>query len=206
MAQTVSIVLSAGDRILDNLQHLSASSESVSALAPDDALSFLTRGLAAIHRAEWRSGVEDLRQAFDINPNDIVIVYLSFAEARAGNTDRAIELADRAIRINPRSAEVGTCYLAKGMCAFIDGDMAELQRWSALAIQIQPSAPIRRILMVIYAIEAGDDTLKAEHFAPLDRHSPNFIRNLFSGAYRPFEQDQHIGRLLDILRKGGLEP
>ena len=195
----------AADPVEANRQAKNAADRLI-ALAPDDARSFLTRGLAAIHRGEWHNGTEDLRRAFDINPNDIVIIYLSFAEARAGNTARAIELADRGMRINPRSAEVGTCCLAKAMCAFIEGDMAELQKWAALAIHMQPQAPIRRVLMVAYAIEVGDDALKVEHLSVLDRETPNFIANLFNGAYHPFGQEQHVQRLLGILRKGGLEP
>ncbi len=176
------------------------------ALAPNDSLSFCTRGLAAIHRGEWQNGTSDLRRAYEINPNDTALIYLAFAEARLGNTEQAKDLADKGMRINPRDGEVGTCCLAKAMCAFIEGDLSELRHWAEIGVRMQPHAPIRRVLMIAWAIQSGDEQAKAIHLNAIQGQTPNFIPNLFSGAYRPFLQDAHMERLLAVLREGGVGP
>ena len=174
------------------------------ALEPYDARSFRARGLAGSLREDWIAALADLRKAYEINPNDSIVIQLAFTEARAGNTTRASELADKAIRINPRSRIVGTAYLAKATCAFIDDDMEALHKWAELAIQAQPIAPMRRVLMAVYAARTGNEALKAQQIDALKASAPKFVTNILSGAYRPFHETAHIEKLISSLRDGGI--
>ena len=117
---------------------------------------------------------------------------------------RAIELADKAMRINPRDPNVGTAYLAKATCAFIENDFDALHRWAELAIQAQPTAPMRRVLMAVYAAHAGNDTLKAQQINALREAAPKFVTNILSGVYRPFHETAHVEKLITALRDGGI--
>jgi class 3 adenylate cyclase len=129
---------------------------------------------------------------------------LSWTEASAGNVDRAKELAAHAIRMSPKDRQLGTAHLAYAGAAFIDQDLARLREAAELAIQSQPSAPIRRVLMIAYAAEVGDTPLLRTHLEKLQSVAPDFIPSLFRGDYRPFHRPEHMAMLLDSLRKAGL--
>jgi hypothetical protein len=89
-------------------------------------------------------------------------------------------------------------------CAFIEGDLKALHDWSALAIQSQPSHPFRRVLMIAYAAQSGDEALLHSNIEKLQSFAPDFIPSLFSGETVPFRRPQDMEALLAILRKAGL--
>lgn len=113
-------------------------------------------------------GAADLRRAHELNPNEaFTLFYLSMTEASDGNVERAKELAAQALRMSPKDRFVGVAHLAYAMSAFIERDFDALRKWAELAIQSHSSAPIRRVLMIIYAAQAGDERLKQLHAAGL---------------------------------------
>ena len=89
-------------------------------------------------------------------------------------------------------------------CAFIENDMKALYDWSALAIQSQPSHPFRRVLMIAYAAQAGDESLLHSNIEKLQSFAPDFIPSLFSGESLPLRRPQDMQALLGILRTAGL--
>jgi hypothetical protein len=78
-----------------------------------------------------------------------------FTEASAGNLDRVTELAAQALRMSPKDRWVGTAHLAYAMSAFIEQDLTRLRGRAEIAIQSHPTAPIRPVLMILYAAEVG---------------------------------------------------
>jgi hypothetical protein len=90
------------------------------------------------------------------------------------------------------------------MSAFIEQDFPRLREWAELAIQSNPAAPIRRVLVIAYAAEVGDAPLLRTHLEKLQSDAPDFILSLFRGDYRPFHRPEHMTMLLDSLRKAGL--
>jgi hypothetical protein len=127
-----------------------------------------------------------------------------FTEAPAGNLDRAKELAAQALRMSPKDRWVGTARLAYAVSAFIERDFTRLRDWAGLAIQSHPTAPIRRVLMMLYAAEAGDTPLLRTHLEKLQNVAPDFIPSLFRGDYRPFHRPGPMAMLLESLRNAGL--
>lgn len=177
------------------------------ALEPNDSRSYFQRGIAQELAGESAAGAADLRRALSLNPNDATVqFYLSFVEAAEGRTARAIELAAQALRMSPKDRWVGTAYLAQAVCAFIEREWQALHDWADLAIQAQSTHPIRRVLMVAFAAEVGDQPLLRKHLARLQAVAPDFIPSLWRGDYRPLHQAQHMQMLLDSLRKAGLAP
>ena len=68
---------------------------------------------------------------------------------------------------------------------------------------MQPSAPIRRAMMIAYAANAGNQELIETHHKELMESAPDFIDSLFQGENQPFQQPEHMAMLLDGLRKAG---
>jgi adenylate cyclase len=180
--------------------------EMLMTLAPNDGRSYFVRALLGLWSGDPALGLADLRRAHELNSNDtIVLFFLSWAEASAGNVERAKELAVQALRMSPKDRWIGVAHLAYAQAAFIEQDFARLREWAELAIQSAPNAPIRRVLMVIYAGAVGDTPLLRTHLEKLQSVAPDFIPSLFRGDYRPFHRPEHMAMLLDSLRKAGLE-
>ena len=179
--------------------------ETLMTLAPNDGRSYLQRGNVEVLFGEFARGAADQRRALELNPNDAsIMILLSWTEASLGNVTRAKELADQAIRLSPKDRWIGTAHLAHAMSAFVERDFAGLRQWAELAVQSHPTAPIRRVLMIVYAAEVGDTELRRTHLEALQRVAPDFIPSLFRGDFRPFRRPEHMTRLLDSLRKAGL--
>ena len=176
-------------------------------LAPNDSRSYYLRGVVESLTGEFPNSVADLRRAQALNPNDAPPqFFLSQLEASDGQVERAKLLAAKATRLSPKDRWVSTAHLAMATCAFIEGDMKALHDWSALAIQSQPSHPFRRVLMIVYAAQSGDEALMRTNLEKLDSFAPDFIPSLFSGESRPLRQPAHMKMLLDGLRSAGLGP
>ena len=174
-------------------------------LAPNDSRSYYQRGIAQEMAGDYGPAAADLRQALALNPNDAtVLFYLSFLEAAEGYTGRAKELAALALRMSPKDRWVSTAQLAFALCAFIERDWQALHDWADLAIQAQGTHPIRRVLMIAFAAEVGDQPLLRKHLGRLQAVAPDFIGSLFRGDYRPLHREEHLQMLLASLRKAGL--
>jgi len=90
------------------------------------------------------------------------------------------------------------------MSAFIEQDLTRRRGWAELAIQSHRTAPIRPVLMILYAAEVGDTPLPRTHLEKLQSVTPDLIPSLLRGDYRPFHRPEHMTMLLDSLRKAAL--
>lgn len=179
--------------------------EALMALAPNDSRFYLARGQIETFAGNFEPGAADLRKAHELNPNDAFILFvLSWNEAAEGNVAVARELAAQAVRLSPKDRRIGVAHLTYAMAAFIDHDLPQLRASAELAIQSQSTAPIRRVLMIVYAAETGEDALLQTHLEAVQSVAPDFIPSLFRGDYRPFHRPEHMKLLLDSLRKAGL--
>lgn len=153
-------------------------------------------------RAE--AAAQDLRHSVELNPNDAsALSVLAYAEVELDNLAEAKAIAAKAIRLNPMDWLTGTAYLALAQVAFVEGDK-QFRHWAEKAILAEPEAPFRRVLMIAYAAEVGDQTLLAEHLDHLNKFAPRFLPRLFSGELDAFKVPQHREKILNALRKAGL--
>ena len=163
-------------------------------------------GVVRVRRGEVDRGLADLRRALEINPNSVVtMMTLAYAEASAGMGPEAEAHALLSIRLNPRDSRMGAAYLALAMARFSARDYPQAVHWAELAIQSQPSAPIRRALMIACAARAGDLEHAARERATLDSFAPHFIASLFRGENRVFSRTEDMEHLLEGLRLAGCE-
>ena len=141
----------------------------------------------------------------ELNANDsMVLNTLAVVEASAGDTEAAKVHAMLAIRLNPKDPFNHPAYLALAMATFIDGE-PKFEEWGNRAIQLSPNAPIRRAMMIAHAAENGDQAQIKTHLKELQRISPDFIGSLFRGENQVFQKPEHMAKLLDGLRKAGIE-
>ena len=181
-----------------------AAADKLMFVAPQDSRSYFARGSSMLLAGQRERGVADLRRGLELNPNDTSIMFfLSWAEAASGDVARAKELAAGALRMSPKDIWVGVAYLAYAMAAFLEQQFEDLRHWAELAIQSQPTAPIRRVRMIAYAGAVGDSALLKLHRETLDGIAPDFIPSMLRGNYRPFHNPQHMIMLLDNLRQAG---
>ena len=176
-------------------------------LAPNDSRSYFQRGISQEMAGDSAPAAADLRHAMALNPNDaMVLFFLSFVEAAEGRTAEAKVLATQAMRMSPKDRWVSTAHLARALCAFQERDWQALHDWADLAIQARATHPIRRVLMIAFAAEAGDIPLLRKHFGRLQAVAPDFIASLFRGDYRPLHRPEQMQLLLESLRKAGAAP
>jgi tetratricopeptide (TPR) repeat protein len=174
------------------------------AKAPHSYWAHFCLGSARLRKGQLSEAIGDLRHAHELNPNEMTILQtLSYAEARAGETIAARELAQQAIRLSPKDPNIGNAYLALSLAAFVEQDHDEFRQWAEKAIRAAPNAPIRRALMIAHAAIIGDQQLLETHRDELMRFAPDFIASIFSGENKQFERPEHMELLLNGLRKAG---
>jgi Flp pilus assembly protein TadD len=174
-------------------------------IASNDSRSYSMRGFFHSLSGDFGAGAADLRKAYEMNPNDMAILRnLSWTEAAEGNVERAKDLAMQAMRLSPKDRFLGISHLALAMCAFIEDDLTQMRHWAELGLQSQASGAIRRVMMIAYATQVGDIELRRQHVEKIQEIAPDFIPSLFRGDYRPFHREEHMHKLLEVLRKAGL--
>ena len=160
------------------------------------------RGLSKVRSGDFTGAISDLQKASDLNPNDSETFFgLAFALASVGNSGKSKELSLIAKRLSPKDPYLGRFfYLSMAMCYFIEYDNNNFLEWAEKAIQAAPNAPIRRALMIAYAMEENDKELAQKHFLALNNFAPDFIPSVLDGENILFADDEHRQRV-----NGGLQ-
>ena len=160
------------------------------------------RGLSKVRLGDFTGAISDLQKASDLNPNDSETFFgLAFALASVGNSVKSRELSLIAKRLSPKDPFLGRFfYLSMAMCYFIEYDNNNFLEWAEKAIQAAPHAPIRRALMIAYAMEENDKELAQKHFLALNNFAPDFIPSVLDGENILFADDEHRQRVNDGLQ------
>ncbi len=171
---------------------------------PNSYMAYYHLARARFQLARFDDASRDYRIAHSMNPNDLLVLrYWSWCEAGAGDFENAKRHALLAIRLSPMDPRMHISYLALAMCAFIERSNSEFEEWAEKAINMLPSAPIRRAMMISYAAENGRRELMETHLNELMSWAPDFIDSLFRGENRPFQKEEHMNLLLNGLRRAG---
>jgi len=170
---------------------------------PNSYTAYHFRGVARQRKGQLQDASRDFKHAHELNPNDAsVLQWWAITESRAGAFESAKEHAHLAIRLNPKDNRTGNAYLALAMAAFIEKDAKCFEEWADKAIQLAPAATTRRVLMIAYAAETGNQSLLETHRAALMSTSPDVISSMFQ-ENRLFQKPEHMEFLLGGLRKAG---
>jgi len=179
--------------------------ESYVSLAPRSHRAHLCNGLVKTNVGMTEAGAQDLRHSVELNPNDgMVLALLAVFEVILGNLKESKEIAEKAIRINPKDAwTTGPAHLALAQAAFVEDDEG-FRDYADKAIKAQPNSPNRRALMIAHAAEVGDQALLQMHLQHLNTIAPRFIPRLLSGEVELFKIPQQREKFLSALRKAVL--
>ena len=154
-------------------------------------------GMAKSRLGDFEGAILDLQKARELNPNDSETTFgLAYALVCVGNSEESKRFALMAHRLSPKDPYLGRFfYLSMAMCFFIERDKKNFILWAEKAIQASPYAPIRRALMIAYAMEENDIKLAQIHFAALNNFAPGFISSVLSGENVLFSDEEHKQRL-----------
>ena len=172
-----------------------------------DALDHRTLTISGVWRVihgEQDRGLADLRRAIAVNPNSsLSLMWLALCEAMSGLGLEAREHAMLSLRLNPRDIWIGVAHVALSMVSFAARDYDEAARWSELAIQSEPAAPLRRVIMIACCARLGDLERAARERAILNGFAPDFIPSLLRGEFKAFTWPADKDHLFDSLLLAG---
>jgi len=192
------------DDLDETRRQFTSAAEVYVSLAPRSHRSHFCSGGANHISLKPEAAARDYRHSIELNPNDALVHgMLAYADVQLGNLSAAKVAAEKSIRLNPKDAETGPAYLALAQAAFVEDD-PQFRHWAEKAIRAQPSAPIRRTLMIAHAAEVGDQTLLDEHLHHINAIAPRFISRLLSGELDPIKIPQYREKFLSALRKAVL--
>jgi len=186
----------------ETLREMKEAAETYVSLAPRSHRAHLCNGFVKRQQTGSLEAVaQDYRHSVELNPNDgMTQALLAYVEVQLGNLKEGKEIAEKAIRINPKGTWAGTAYLALAQAAFVEDD-EKFREYADTAIKAQPNSPNRRSLMIAYAAEIGDQALLQRHLQHLNSIAPRFIPRLLSGDVDLFKIPQQREKFLCALRK-----
>jgi TolB-like protein len=121
----------------------------------------------------------------------------------AGDSDRAIESLNKAMRLNPLDTRVFLTQSAMAFAHFIAGRDDEAARWAAMALRVKPNwPPALRIAIASNAMrdQAGQKQQALNAYLAIDPAVT--IRKLC--GYYPFRREADRQRLIAAMRKAGV--
>jgi TolB-like protein len=182
-----------------------ATAQRMTKIDPVDVRTLTSRGGLRVLRGDVADAIADLLRALEINPNSTAVLFmLAFSEATAGMNEAAKTHALLALRLSPRDYLIGNAQLSLAMANFNLREYEEAARWTEMAIQSAPVAPIRRALMIACTARSGDLQRAQREHETLKSFAPGFIGSLFHGENKIFSRREDMEHLLDGLRLAGL--
>ena len=124
--------------------------------------------LARIHvyRREFELGARHLEHALELNSNDTnMLMHAAITFAQLGEGRRASELADSALRLNPKRPD--WYYAAAAFARFMARDLEESVR---LGLSAPDGLVDTRAFLAAAAAELGDDSVARDHAARFVEH------------------------------------
>lgn len=159
------------------------------------------RGAALWIAQKFDAALEDMRDAWQQNPNDVsTLIALGWAEVASGDTATGARRLREALRISPRDPQQYNVYTCLCAGAFVDADYARGVEWGNLGKRQQPSyAPIMHYLALNYA-GLGDMTHAATEIEQLRRIAPEWLEQRLAGFSALVRPEDRV-RSLELLRQ-----
>lgn len=172
-------------------------------IAPYDPNGFVVRAIGNAWAGDIDAALVDFHRALDLNPNhSLSLLFGAWGEAMAGLTTEAKDHANHALRLSPKDLDMwlGIGYLALTLAEFADGNFEQAKKWGKLAVLMQPTAPIRRVLLIAACIHTNEPRGVETHLKSLTTFSPNFIQDVLEGRLKIYKQQEHNNLVLNALK------
>jgi TolB-like protein len=186
--------------------------EASAAIALDgaDSRPYVWRGMLRLFSYDAlvkRDGLEDVRRAHQLNPNDaIALLAVGFGEALCGQPLVGRDHLLAALRLSPRDPWRWNIYNSLGMAGFLTKDYDEGLEWSRRCIAEQPNFPAGHWHATLNLVGLGRIE---EARAEIDIHRrtvPRVFERVLATGYTSYLDAEHHARALLFLRiAAGLE-
>ena len=149
---------------------------------PEDYMARVYRGCALWIAQRFDEALEELREAWRTNGNDVgTLIALGWGEVASGDTTTGAKRLREALRLSPRDPQqynVYTCLCAAG---FVDANYAAGVEWGELGKRQQPNyPPIHHYLALNYA-GLGDLVRARAEIEALRRVAPEWLEQRLAG-------------------------
>jgi tetratricopeptide (TPR) repeat protein len=174
-------------------------------LGRDDAFALCCAGAAVVFVAgDFEGGAAYIERALALNPN-LAWAWLSGAllNAFAGDSEAAIEHANRAMRLSPHDTQVFAMQFAVGLAHFFAGRYDEALSWAEKAIQERPDHIPATALTVASGAEVGNRAAVDKAMARLQQLVPGLRVAGLAGLF-PIRRPEHFARWVEAMRTAGL--
>jgi TolB-like protein/DNA-binding CsgD family transcriptional regulator len=139
-------------------------------------------GHVAMRRLRHDEALANLRQAHDLNPNDVTTLrWLSWEESNFGMAEEAARHAELSLRLSPRDRTTDIGYWALGLAAFVAGDHARCLENVRRAVTLNRSFAGHYILLAACLAEMGEDAEARDTVATIRRLVPGLIESRLGG-------------------------
>jgi TolB-like protein/tetratricopeptide (TPR) repeat protein len=165
------------------------------------------RGLLHSMHRNAEVGLQELRQAHEMNPNcAVTLAWLGLYEAFSGDADKAVPLTEAALRRSPRDPARGSLLAALGFAHFAVRNYSAAAETAdaALAEAVGSATPL--ILGAIAWVGAGRMDRAAEAFEQVSAIAPTLVAARLAGRWLTTNPD-YLARAHMFFRiAGGLAP
>ncbi|MCZ7602679.1 MAG: tetratricopeptide repeat protein [Melioribacteraceae bacterium] len=199
------------DRWQDTLTSAYNYAEKANQYGSNDHLVQMILGRVLLYRRDFDAAEKFINKALDLNPNDAdALVQLANSKALLGETKTAVELFNKAVRLNPFHPQWYNLYGA--ICHFAAEDYGTSIK---LAEQIPPIMWVDLPAYLSAANTYEGNSEKASYYIKL--YLKNFVEKITYGreplpgeafdwvvAVNPYKYEKDIQRLMNGLEKAGL--
>lgn len=167
----------------------------------DDYMARVYKGAAQWLAQRFDEGLENMREAWRRNPNDVaVLVALGWAEAASGDTASGAQRLREALRLSPRDPQQYNIYTCLCAASFVDGEYTAGVEWGLLGKRLLPTyAPILHYLALNYAGQ-GDLARAGAEIDSLRRIAPEWLEQRLAG-FSALAHPADRARALALLRR-----
>ena len=177
-----------------------SAAQRAAAIDPNDGETHLTLGMAYVYRGEFEKGAAELERGYELSPNnaDLLMIYSWFLP-NLGDAQRAVALAEQAVRLNPRYPD---WYLQPLRMVYFFGE--KFEKSVASAKQIKEPLALDYAFIAMSAAYLGNTAEAKSAAAESMRLDPNWSVEAWISAQGGFAREKEVNLFLEGARKAGL--
>ncbi|MGE5200435.1 MAG: LuxR C-terminal-related transcriptional regulator [Acidobacteriota bacterium] len=191
----------------DDLAAADAAAERLRELDGRNHAAYAILGHVAMRRMRHDESLANLRQAHELNPNDVTTLrWLSWEESNFGMAEEAARHAELSLRLSPRDRTTDVGYWALGLAAWVAGDLPRCLENARRAVTLNRDFAGHYILLAACLADMGRDDEAQEAVAAIRRLAPGLIESRLEGRThftKPALAERYLGALR---RAAGMAP
>ncbi|MDB5410007.1 MAG: adenylate/guanylate cyclase [Rhodospirillales bacterium] len=162
VTQYVSAQLTEGDADLRRAGELASRAL---AIAPEDSQAHLANASVLAVQKRIPEAIVEEERSLELDPSNVdAYLRLSSAGLQLGDPDKALDWANKALRLSPRDSEIAQIYFAKGVAYFLAGKDDLAVEWIRRAVLVNPNWPLRQVYLIGALALSGHEAEARDEF------------------------------------------